>query len=199
MREFLILAHDVEITPDVPLADLPGAGGRLDVLCRCVTAGLLRSHGIRSDTRVTIVIRDELTVTFDGDGIRHLQPDERSTAARFGEAFDAAADAVGHHPVEATPGLTVSRRDLPRVLADRAEASAAVFRLTDDGDPLTTQTPPTDAVFVLSDHQPLAAAERDVIDEHADATISLGPVALHGDQAITVAHNYLDTDGYQTY
>ena len=41
--------------------------------------------------------------------------------------------------------------------------------------------------------------ERAVLDDAADAQVRLGPRALHANHAITVAHNFLDTDGYATY
>jgi tRNA (pseudouridine54-N1)-methyltransferase len=46
MRQFVVVGHDAPTTDDFSLDDLPGAG-RLDVLCRCITAALLLSHGIR--------------------------------------------------------------------------------------------------------------------------------------------------------
>ena len=52
---------------------------------------------------------------------------------------------------------------------------------------------------MLSDHREFTDAEAQLLAERADERLSLGPRALHADQAITVAHNYLDTDGYSRY
>ena len=196
MREFLIIAHEATTDPSFSLADLPGSAGRLDVLCRCVTAGLLRSHGIRDDTIVTVVIRDRLTIQFTGSSIRHLQPDERSTAARFRDAFTAAADAVGHVAVDVAPGITVSRLDLDTTLAECANRGTVIL-LAEDGDPVWEWTPPDHPIFVLSDHHSFTAEEREQLASVSAETISLGPVALHADQAITIAHHVLDIDGDQ--
>jgi tRNA (pseudouridine54-N1)-methyltransferase len=80
MRQFLIVGHDAPTTPDFSLKDLPGAG-RLDVLCRYVTAAFVLSHDIRTDVRVRLVLDDTVTVRFEGSDLRRLNPDERSPAA----------------------------------------------------------------------------------------------------------------------
>jgi len=54
-------------------------------------------------------------------------------------------------------------------------------------------------VFVLSDHRDFTDTETETLDERVDERVRLGPEPLHADHAITVAHNYLDTDGYQGY
>ena len=67
------------------------------------------------------------------------------------------------------------------------------------GAPIVDRSLPEDSVFVLSDHREFTDAEAEVLGSVADERVSLGPEALHADQAITVAHNYLDTDGYTEY
>ena len=88
MRQFVVCGHDAPTTPEFPLDDLPSAAGRLDVLCRCVNSALFLSHGIRDEARVHLVLRDELTVSFDGGSVRRLNPDERSTAATIRNALE---------------------------------------------------------------------------------------------------------------
>ena len=198
MRRFVVLGHDVPVTPDVPLDDLPGGAGRLDVLCRCVVAALLRSHGVRSDASIVTVHRDELAIEFDGAAIRHLHPDERSTAARFRDALAAGQEAVGAMAVEADPGITAARRDLAGVL-ESEPAGADLVLLDPAGDPVTDLPADRSYTFVLSDHHPFTESDLEVLRPAVDRRVSLGPVAIHADQAITVTHNYLDTDGYRTY
>jgi len=98
MRQFVVIGRGVPTDPDaVSLSDIPGAG-RLDLLCRCVAAGVFLSHGIREQVRVHLVVADELTISFDADTLRHLHPDERNIAARVRDALDARQDAIGHMP-----------------------------------------------------------------------------------------------------
>ena len=207
MREFVVLGHDAPVAPDFALDDLPGAG-RLDVLCRCVTGALLRSHGVRSDTRVHLVLADEFTVRFDGDSVRRLNPDERSTAALVRGALEEREKAVGAMPVTAHPGVELRRRGV----ADTVEAVAdrtTLVTLHEDGTPVTDWTPfdagpgddaereAVDVGFVLSDHRDFTDDERALLAEAADRRLRLGPVPLHADQAIVVAHHFLDTAGYR--
>ena len=197
MRQFVIVGHDAPTTGEFSLDDLSGAAGRLDVLCRCVSAALFVSHGIREDAAVHLVVRDALTVTVDGGTVRRLNPDERSTAARIRDALDAQDGAIGHMPAEASPGVEIRRMGLRDVLDELVDGT--LVRLHEAGDPVVEFDPPADPTFVLSDHRDLSDDEADVVDSRADERIRLGPIPLHADHAITVAHNYLDTDGYATY
>lgn len=201
MREFVVVGHEAPVEPEFSLDDLPGAG-RLDVLCRCVTSGLLRSHGVRSDARVHLVFEDTFTVTVDGAEVRRLNPDERSTAALLRQALQRREEAVGALPVEVHPGVELRRRGLADTLAAVADRTTLVALHEDgapvtDWDPFGAGEPDPDVGFVLSDHRSFADRERDLLDEHARRRVRLGPEALHADQAIVVAHHFLDTRGYE--
>ncbi|WP_255150856.1 tRNA (pseudouridine(54)-N(1))-methyltransferase TrmY [Halorarius halobius] len=196
MRQFVVVGHDAPTTPEFPLDDLPSAAGRLDVLCRCVTSALFLSHGIREETRVHLVLQDEFTVSVDGATVRRLNPDERSTAAVIRTALDATDEAIGHQPAEPSPGVELYRMGLAATL-DRVGGD--VVELHEDGDPVAARDPVADPTFVLSDHRDFADREADLLAERADARVRLGPERLHADHAITVAHNWLDTDGYSRY
>lgn len=198
MRQFVCLGHDVPTTPSFSLDDLAGGAGRLDALCRSLTAALLRSHGVREDVRVHLVLRDEVTITVDGSEVRRLNPDERSTAARIRTALEHRDEAIGALPAEPSPGFAVYRRGFEATLETLAD-EATIVHLYEDGDPVVDEPLPVEPAFVLSDHGDFTDAERDVLATHADRRVRLGPVALHADQAITVAHHALDTDAYQQF
>jgi tRNA (pseudouridine54-N1)-methyltransferase len=198
MRQFLVVGHDAPTEPEFSLDDLAGAAGRLDVLCRCVTSALFLSHSIREAVRVHLVLGDEFTVRFDGATIRRLNPDERSTAALIRTALEHRADAIGHIPAESTPGVTIRRMGFAATLEELA-ADATVVTLHEDGAAAADVDPPADPLFVLSDHRDFTDSESSLLSATADEQLRLGPEVLHADHAITVAHNYLDTDGYTTY
>ena len=198
MRQFLVVGHDAPTTPEFSLDDLAGGAGRLDVLCRCVTSAFFLSHSIREAVRVHLVLGDAFTVRFDGATIRRLNPDERSTAALIRTALEHREDAIGHMPAESTPGVTIRRMGFAATLDDLA-ADATVVALHENGDPAVDVDPPADPLFVLSDHRDFTDHESSLLAEAADERLRLGPTVLHADHAITVAHNYLDTDGYTTY
>jgi tRNA (pseudouridine54-N1)-methyltransferase len=198
MRQFLIVGHNAPTTPDFSLDDLAGGAGRLDVLCRCVTSAFFRSHSIREAVRVHLVVGDEYTVRFDGREIRRLNPDERSTAALIRGALAERAAAIGRMPAESSPGVSIRRMGFEATLDDLA-VDATVVELHEDGTPAVDADPPSDPVFVLSDHRDFTDREASLLADVADERLRLGPEILHADHAITVAHNYLDTDGYTTY
>jgi len=198
MRQFVIIGHDAPTTPEFSLDDLAGAAGRLDVLCRCVTSAFFLSHAIREDVRVHLILSDEYTVTFEGSDLRRLNPDERSTAALIRKALEEREEAIGHIPVETSPGVSLTRRGFEGTLDDVARRGTVV-QLHEDGDPVVDVAPPSDPVFVLSDHHDFRDEEAALLADRADERVSLGPTALHADHSITVAHNYLDTAGFEQY
>lgn len=194
-RTFVVVAPDGPTTPDFSLDDLPGAG-RLDVLCRCVSSALLRSHGIRERADIYLVLGGEFLLRFEGRAVRLLHPDERSTGALVRTALEQKAGAVGRMAVETTPGVHLQRGDLATVL-DRPEGP--VFQLHEAGVPVVDRAVPEDPVFVLADHREFAPGTTATLEDAGADRVSLGPTALHADQAITVAHNWLDTDGFVKY
>ncbi|MFA9414944.1 tRNA (pseudouridine(54)-N(1))-methyltransferase TrmY [Natrinema sp. HArc-T2] len=200
MRQFVLIGHDVPTTPDFSLDDLAGGAGRLDALCRSITAAFVTSHGIREDVRVHLIAQDELTITFDGSDLQRLNPDERSTAALVRKALEHRDEAIGALPAEPSPGVELYRRGFAGTLEQIADGGPIV-QLHEDGEAVVDVGAErlSDAVFVLSDHRNFTAEESGVLEEHADQRLRLGPQLLHADQAITVAHHYLDTNGYEEF
>jgi tRNA (pseudouridine54-N1)-methyltransferase len=196
MRQFVVLGHDAPTTPDFPLDDLPGAAGRLDVLCRCVSAALFLSHGIRDDVEVFLVLGDEVTVRIDARDLQYMSPDERNVASLLQKALEAKDRAIGHREAESTPGIHVSKRGFEAVLD---AVSGTVVELHEDGAPLAEVEPPEDPTFVLSDHRDFTDAEASLLAEASDQRVRVGPEVLHADHTVTVAHNYLDTEGFEVY
>lgn len=192
MRDFVLLAHDVPLEADaISLDDLSGSGGRLDAVSRTVGASLLTSHGIRNDTRVHVVVRDSVTIEIDGDSVRHLHPDERSTAALLRSAIEASEDAVGAMPVTPHPGIAVRKAGLSATI-DRL--GGPLIQLHEDGRSILEGVPAR-PVFVLSDHREFTEGDaRALVDAE---TVSLGPTAMHAAHAVSVVHHFLDTGGYE--
>ncbi len=200
MRQFVLLGHDVPTEPDFSLDDLAGGAGRLDALCRSITAAFVTSHGIREAVRVHLVARDQLTITFDGRELRRLNPDERSTAALVRNALEHREDAIGALPAEPSPGVELYRRGFEGTLAAIAD-DGPVVQLHEDGDAVVDADPEAlaDGIFVLSDHRDFTDAEVTLLEDATDRRLRLGPERLHADQAITIAHHYLDTGGYERF
>jgi tRNA (pseudouridine54-N1)-methyltransferase len=197
MREFVVVGHDAPTTPEFSLDDLPGAG-RLDVLCRCVTSALLLSHDIREAVRVRLVLDGAYIVRFEGSELRHLRPDERSAASLVRGALEVREEAIGAMEANPSPGVYVGSGGFERAVDD-ASATGELLVLHEDGDPVVDVDPRMDAAFVLSDHRDFTDEEMAVLREAGARRVSVGPRALHADHAVTVAHNYLDTEGFRRY
>jgi tRNA (pseudouridine54-N1)-methyltransferase len=167
------------------LNDLPGSGGRMDVLCRCVNASLFLSHDMRRDTDCYLVLCGEpaapKTIRFSGTAVRSLSPDERSAAAMIKKALDLT---VGREFREAAPGVSVRKGGLERLMAEQ------VFAVLDEkgGDIRSAENLPD--AFILSDHLNFTEDEESLI-KHCPR-YSVGPACLHADHTITVLHNELD-------
>ncbi len=198
MRQFVLIGHDAPTDPEFSLDDLAGGAGRLDALCRSITSSFVLSHGIREDVRVHLVLQDELTITFDGSELRRLNPDERSTAALVRKALDHRDEAIGALPAEPSPGVELYRRGLEATLETVAD-EGTVVTLHEDGDPIVDVDVPDDPIFVLSDHHDFTDEERTLLESRSDRRLRLGPKRLHADDAITVVHHFLDTDGYARF
>lgn len=189
----VLVGHDASTGPDFEVQDLPGSAGRLDVLVRGLTTALLTSHGVREAWTVDLVLLGPpdppRRVTVDGAAVRHLNPDERSTALLLQKVL--AEPVPGKTPVEAGPGVAVARQGLVDALEARA-ADGPLFVLDEAGGDVADVELPAEATFVLSDHRDLAADERALLDDAGATALSLGPVPLHVHQAVAVLQNAWD-------
>lgn len=190
MRSFILLGHRAALRPDFTLNDLPGSAGRLDILCRCVTAAFCLSHGIRRDVTVYLVLQNQLVIRLEGTRLKHLNPDERSTGALLQKALRAHQE----HPereIESTPGIFISKGTLSTLLQlVGAIHELPLYLLHEQGRPIRETELPQDIVFILSDHCDFQPDEEAFLKEYPK--LSLGPLALHADHCIAITHNELD-------
>ena len=104
--------------------------------------------------------------------------------------------------MEATPspGVYVGSGDLERAVDEAGERDELLV-LHEDGKPLVdlSDDPPGDVTVVLSDHRDFTGDEAETLRDAGARRVSVGPRALHADHAVTVAHNYLDTEGFRRY
>lgn len=131
MRNFVIVGHKATTNPDFSLEDIPGTSGRLDILCRSVTAAFVISHGIRKDVCVYLVLLGgeiPKTILLQGETLRHLNPDERTTAALLKKALNVPAT---QEWAMSTSGIFVRTGGLREVLDDLK--SVRMIYLREDG------------------------------------------------------------------
>jgi tRNA (pseudouridine54-N1)-methyltransferase len=185
MISFAIIGHIARTDGGFTLNDLPGSGGRMDVLCRCVNASLFLSHDLRRDVNCYLILCGEpagpKTVKFSGELVRSLSPDERSAGALIKKVIDTPC---GSEFREAAQGIFIRKGGLERLMTEHRFAV-----LDENGADIRTAGDLPDA-FILSDHLNFTSGEEDLL--HSCPRYSVGPRCLHADHAITVLQNELD-------
>ena len=185
MTLFAIVGHIARTDGGFSLNDMPGSGGRMDVLCRCVNASFFLSHDIRRDVECCLILLGEpsgpKTLKFSGPVLRSLSPDERSAGALIKKALDTV---TGSEFREAAPGVFVRKGGLDRLVAERR------FGVLDETGTDIRQAGTLPEAFLLSDHQNFTEPEESLIEECP--RFSVGPRCLHADHTITVVQNELD-------
>ena len=189
VRRFLVVGHRAVTTPDFPLDDLTGSGGRMDLMLNAVAAALLVSHDIRRDSEVTLLLLGPpdppRAIRFVGHEIESLNPDVRSNAALVRRALARASRIEW----KASPGVYASKSGLAEVLEAMA---GTVVLLAENGKDIRRVEVPRDAVFVLSDTHDLSPEEERIVMNRGATRVSLGPRSTHTDHAIAIVHNELD-------
>ena len=192
LRRFVVLGRRAAASPDFSLEDLPSTSGRLDVLLRCVRAALLVSHGVRRDTVVYLALlggaRAPRSIRIEGELARFLRPDERSLATTLRKSLvgpPAARFAADRN------GISVADGGLDAILADLGDMRPF---LVEEGGPDVrgTSSLAERPAFFLGDHLGFDDASRARLLALGAASIGLGPVSLHTEDAIALLHNELD-------
>jgi len=159
------------------LKDLPGSGGRIDILCRCVNSAFCLSHDIRRDTVLYLCFSGK-TIKFVGKELKHLTPDERGIAILIRKALEGAP----------TPGIYISEKSFREIILEREEE---IIYLDEKGEDISNLKLKKDMCFVLAGHLGFNKEDQEFL-EKIGKKISISPKILHADHCIIVAHNFLD-------
>jgi tRNA (pseudouridine54-N1)-methyltransferase len=193
MRNFIVVGHKATTSPNFSLEDIPGTSGRLDILCRSVTAAFVISHGIRKDVSVYLLhLGGEIpkTILLKGETLRHLNPDERTTAALLKKAL--ALTATPEWSMS-TSGIYVRSGGLTEILQDIK--AAKIVYLRENGADICSMDQSDlvgESAFILGDHMGMTTDEEGLISNAGAEVISLGPTSLHADQCIVIMNWILD-------
>ena len=129
-------------------------------------------------------------ICLKGETLRHLNPDERTTAALLKKAL--ALEATPEWSMS-TSGIFVRTGGLSRVLDDLK--SVRMIYLREDGADIRSLGPGAlakDAAFILGDHTGMTPEEETMISEAGAEVVSLGPTSLHADHCVVLINNELD-------
>ena len=194
VRRFAIIGHRAMSKGKLPLNDLAGGAGRMDVLIRAVMSALLTSHGLRSNVEVVLHLQGgpgpHRRLKFIGSELRGFHAEERSVAGLIAKVIREPLPAIGHW-IERTPGLYDGGGSLLHTLGEwndcvtvRLDADAE--RLWSDNSHIPMQSTPVDdsIAFLLSDDQ--------LLETDQGIPRSLGSTWLQGHHAIAICHFLLD-------
>ncbi len=201
MRTFVVVGHKATTQPNFSLEDIPGTSGRLDILCRSVTSAFVLSHGIRKDVLVYLVLlggEPPKTIRLVGETLRHLNPDERTTAALLKKAL--AVQATPEWAMS-TSGIFVRTGGLPELLEDLKQTSVRLVYLKEDGRDfrcLNDEPQERETAFVLGDHTGMTEEEEALLALAGAEVVTLGPASLHADHCIVVTNWLMDTNAFMS-
>ncbi len=188
MRRFLVTGHRATSDGSFRLDDLPGTGGRMDILAMSASSALFLSHSLRSDVEVWLVLMGgpSRTLKIIGSEARYLFPDERNMASMIRTAL------LRHREGKRqTPGMYVSDANFEKALSE-AIRDSELFYLKEDGADIRDSELPEDMTFVLGDDRDLTDDEEKLVENLGAARLSLGNKSMHTYQAICTANYELD-------
>lgn len=192
MRDIVIIGHKAKTSSDFSLNDLPGAAGRMDILCRCVSSALFLSFGMRRDVNVHLLLLGEpdpgKIIRFEGQYLRYLNPDERSSGSLINKALKKEVSDIDSR---STPGVWIRRGSL-NTLLEEFQGRTLLYLREDGEDIREVVKTVSDPVFILGDHTGVTEEEEQELLKAGAKIISVGPISLHSNHCITLINNELD-------
>jgi tRNA (pseudouridine54-N1)-methyltransferase len=188
MRQFILYARKAVTGPDFSLDDLPGSGGRMDLVARCIANALWISHALRRDSCIHVVASGSphppVVISFYGDRLSGVSPDERNIAAWIKIALASK---------RRNPGIRVRKISFQQLIEELAAEEGSLFYiLHEKGRAISDMELEPDAVFILGDHLGLPRNEEKFVERFEHEKLSLGTTSYLASQCITVLHYELD-------
>lgn len=187
MKQFILYARKTVTSPDFSLDDLPGSGGRMDLVARCICNALWISHDLRRDTCIHVVAygspNPPVIISFYGDRLRNVSPDERNIAAWIKKALARKSK---------NPGINIRKLSFQQLVEELASEGKFFYVLHEEGTDIARVEIKENPVFVLGDHIGLPRKEEKFVERFGHEKISLGTTSYLASQCITVLHYELD-------
>ena len=210
MRRFAIIGHRAQSSGKLPLNDLAGSAGRMDVLIRALMASLMTSHGFRRDTEIILHLwggpGPKRRLKIVGSEVRGIHAEERSVAGQIAKVIREPVPPIGSW-TKRSDGIYDSGGSIEETLQDwenstiiALDANAERLWLENSvipmkSNPLSFDTEDgneqkvggIDIGFILSDDQTLDLDEFNEITKR-----SIGQTWLQGHMAIGICHFLID-------
>jgi len=198
MRAFVLFARKARTAPDFSLNDLPGSGGRLDLVARCITQALWLSHKLRDDASFFAVLNGPpsppITIAFYASLLQHVSPDERNLASWIKIALEK----LEQNPkvkewIKVQRGIAVMRCGIEELVSDLHSSGFSIYILHERGKDITELEFDFNSCFVLGDHLGLPKKIENFIARKCGAIkVSLGPTSYLASSCIAVVNYLLD-------
>jgi len=187
MKQFILYARKAVTSPDFSLDDLPGSGGRMDLVARCVCSALWISHDLRRDSCIHVVAcgspNPPVVISFYGNRLRGVSPDERNIAAWIKKTLARKRK---------NPGINIRKLSFQQLVEELASEGNIFYVLHEKGRDIVRVKLKADPVFILGDHIGLPRKEEKFVERFEYEQISLGTISYLASQCITVLHYELD-------
>lgn len=195
MRKFALLGQRAMAKGKLPLNDLAGSAGRMDVLVRGLMSALLTSHGLRENVEVILHLGGgpgpSRRIKFVGHEIKGMHADERSVAGLIAKVIREPHPPIGHW-IERQYGVYDSGGTIHHTI-DEWDNDLNIILDADgptlwDNVPIKLNTDIEPSIgFILGDDQPLPH-----LDIKNGISLSLGNDWLQGSACISICHFILD-------
>jgi len=196
LRRFAIIGQRALAKGKLPLNDLAGGAGRMDVLVRGLMASLLTSHGVRENTECILHLcggpGPSRRIKFNGSEIKGMHADERSVAGLIAKVIREPLPPIGHW-IERQHGIYDSGGTLEQTLQEWDNDATIILdahhsKLWSEHGQGISPTSITSIGFIVGDDQELPPID----DDNMCLKRSLGDQWLQGSAAISICHFILD-------
>ncbi|MCD6229261.1 MAG: tRNA (pseudouridine(54)-N(1))-methyltransferase TrmY [Candidatus Diapherotrites archaeon] len=204
MKTFLIAANNAFTGRNLNEKDLPGAGGRMDIVCRCLSSALWLSGSLRNNTEFVAVLGGKpnppMTLVFRPEKLKRISPDERSIAFAIKKALDLAngppENARGpEKTINETPqGIEVQNKGFEETLSAFAKDKNVFFLdfAGTDIKQIESKESEKNSLWVLGDNKGLDPNQKKLLEKIKAKPVSLGNKEYLSSQCITFVNIELD-------
>ncbi|WGI17083.1 hypothetical protein [Methanonatronarchaeum sp. AMET-Sl] len=192
MRRFVLYSNTGKTNGCFNINDLPGDGGRMDLVARSIISGLWISNEIRKDVEFIICLNGPpnppISLKLEGNMVQGLRPNERSIGHWIKKVLNHHESLVGEEWSNPTSSnIKISRKGIETIL-DISDQKPHL--MTDEGRNIR-ELELKNPLFIIGDHKGIPLRVEEKI--HKPQKVSIGPIKYFSSQTITIINNELDT------